>query len=468
MRRPIDGVAIPFAAFEFTDEPRFAIDAGGKILAANRAARREFPDASDGDFFTPFEDAALLRRAFEAGRTDGAGRRIAARVADRDVEFVFHVHDAGALVAIDNVEERKRLERELVAFRSVAEKTVNPVQIVNTDGEMVFVNDAFERASGYAKEELLGKNPRVSGSGEHSEDFWRKMWEKITNGRTWIGEVANRRKSGELAYSKLVVSPIADESGETLGYFGVHRDVTENRLIERRLIQTQKMENIGALAAGVAHEVGNPLASISALVQILKRSIDDEFAQEKLDLVKSQIQRISRIIRELVDLSRPTGEEPTPTDLHKQLDEAIEIVRVGKKSRQVNFERRFDPNLEPIVGVADRIQQVFVNILINAADAVAEKLERVRDGFEGEIVVETEARNGEAIVRFRDNGVGVDADKLEKIFEPFYTTKGERRGTGLGLWVSDGMIRSLGGSLGARSEPGEWTEFELRLPERPE
>jgi PAS domain S-box-containing protein len=153
----------------------------------------------------------------------------------------------------------------------VAEYTVNPLEITDVEGKIIYVNPAFERSSGYSREELIGKNPNIFSSHKHSKDFWRNMWETIKQGKVWIGEVVNKRKDGSLFYTDLLISPIIDKSGKLIGYFGIHRDKTEQKKLEQQLIHAQKMESMGLLAAGLAHEVGNPLASISSQLKFSKK-----------------------------------------------------------------------------------------------------------------------------------------------------------------------------------------------------
>jgi signal transduction histidine kinase len=225
------------------------------------------------------------------------------------------------------------------------------------------------------------------------------------------------------------------------------------------------MESIGTLAAGVAHEVGNPLASISALAQIIQRTTEDEFIKEKLELIKKQITRISKIIRDLVDFSRPSNYELRSTDIGQNLREAIEIVQVGKKAKDISF--RFSNTEGFIVPlVSDQIQQVFVNILINSVDAVLEMRENFPD-MRGEILAETYIEGSSLIVELSDNGVGIPEDKHAKIFEPFYTTKAVGKGTGLGLWVSYGIVKSFQGDIKVTSKPGRGTSFKISLPLNP-
>ncbi|MBI5216855.1 MAG: PAS domain S-box protein [Ignavibacteriae bacterium] len=368
------------------------------------------------------------------------------------------------LIARD-ISEEKRRELDLLRFSNIAHYTVNPVEITDQDGKMIYVNPAFEKASGYSKEELLGRNPKIFGSGKHPKAFWDKMWKTIRSGKVWVGEIENRRRNGDSMFTQLLISPIIDNDGKIVGYFGVHRDITEQKQLEQQLIHAQKMESIGLLAAGIAHEVGNPLTSISSLVQVIQRTTQDEFTQEKLELIKSQITRISRIIRDLVDFSRRSSYEVQMTDINKGLHEAVEIVRVGRKAKEVSFKVSLDTNLPQLPLVPDQIEQVFINIIINAVDAInSEAPERFGKIKQKEIVVASFVRNEHVVVTIKDTGKGISEDLLPKIFEPFFTTKKVGEGTGLGLWVSYGIIKSFQGNISVESTAGEGTTFTIALP----
>jgi PAS domain S-box-containing protein len=365
------------------------------------------------------------------------------------------------LITARDISEEKEKETDLIRFFNVAENTVNPLQITDLNGKMIYVNKAFEKASGYSKEELLGKNPRIFGSGKNSPKFWDKMWDTISSGKEWVGEVENQKKNGEPYYTQLLISPILDKYGKVSGYFGIHRDLTEKRTLERQLIHTQKMESIGTLAAGIAHEVGNPLASISALVQVAQRTSNDAFVNEKLGLVKSQVTRISKIIRDLVDFSRPSNYELELTDINKVLKEAVEITKVGTKAKDVVFETDLISDVPMLPLIADQIQQVFVNILLNAVDAIVEKKKK---GAKEKITVKSECDGDILTLIFSDTGVGIKEENLAKVFEPFFTTKKEGKGTGLGLWVSYGIIKSFQGDIKIESKINEGTTFIIKLP----
>ena len=360
--------------------------------------------------------------------------------------------------------KKKKKELELLRFFSIAENTVNPLEITDVNGRIIYVNKAFVNSSGYSKEELIGQNPKLFGGGKNSKKFWEKMWNTISNGKVWVGEIENKRKNGEPYHSQVLISPIIDAGGKVSGYFGVHRDLSDKRVLEKQLIHTQKMESIGTLAAGIAHEVGNPLASISALVQVAQRSTTDPFISEKLGLVKSQVTRISKIIRDLVDFSRPSNYELLMTDINENIKEAVEITKVGTKAKNIDFEIDLTENIPSLPLIADQIQQVFVNILLNAVDAIQEKKD---DTSRNKIVVKSFIEDESVIINFTDTGPGIPESNYTKVFEPFFTTKKQGKGTGLGLWVSYGIVKSFQGDIKIKSSLGSGTSFIINLPINP-
>ena len=370
-------------------------------------------------------------------------------------------YEKSIFIFAKDITEEKNQELNLRRFYSIANNTVNPVQVTDVNGNMVYVNEAFIKASGYSEEELIGKNPNIFSSGKQSKKFWKRMWDTIKSGKVWVGEIENRRKNGEPFYTQVLISPFLDSDGNVAGYFGIHRDLHDKKLMEKQLIHTQKMESIGILAAGVAHEVGNPLASISALVQVVQRSSEDEFAKEKLELVKGQINRISKTIRDLVDFSRPSNYELNLTDINKNIYNAVEIIRAGIKIKDINFDLNLNKKLPLIPLVEDQVQQVFVNILINAVDAISEQTEKEA---EKKITISTDKDEDDIIIIFEDTGKGIEENNLSKVFEPFFTTKKEGKGTGLGLWITYGIISSFQGTINVESTLGSGTKFTITLP----
>ncbi|MEX0735901.1 MAG: PAS domain S-box protein [Bacteroidota bacterium] len=361
------------------------------------------------------------------------------------------------LIAKDITEQKKK-DLDYLRFSNVIKHTINPIQITDANGLMVYVNPAFERASGYSKEDLIGKNPRMLSSGRHGREFWAKVWKYIVSGNVWVGQVENRRKDESPLHTELLISPIVDGGGKVVGFLGAHRDITDQKMLEQQLVRSQKLESIGTLAAGIAHEVGNPLTSISSLVQVIQRTTNDEAAKDKLELIKNQINRIARIIRDLVDFSRPSTNVERLTDVNRIVRDALNIVQYGKKVKDIAFEVELTDTLPPLMVVADQLTQVFINILINAVDSF--------EGKPGRIRVVSGMNDGHVEIRIIDSGKGISKDDRDKIFEPFFTTKEVGEGTGLGLWVSYGIVKNFRGDILVESNPGIGSTFTVVFPVR--
>lgn len=465
-----------FEIFDGFPDMCFLVKEDGSISMLNETAkgRLKLNDKKPEIFFDYVElcdrneALSIFEKTLKSGKTKEFETRlfINRELIDVKLSFIpFEFQNSSdskrTFISARDISAEKEKEIELTRFFNIAENSVNPIQITDLNGKMIYVNRAFVTASGYTKEELIGKNPRVFGSGKNTTKFWDRMWDTISSGKVWVGEVENKRKDGSAFYTQLLVSPIVDKENKVTGYFAIHRDLSEKRTLERQLIHTQKMESIGTLAAGIAHEVGNPLASISALVQVAQRSTDDPFVNEKLSLVKSQITRISKIIRDLVDFSRPSNYELHLTNINESVKEAVEITKVGTKAKDISFIMELNEKNPMLPLIADQIQQVFVNILLNAVDAITEKGDQKN---EEKIVVTADSDDDIVTITFSDTGKGIKEENLQKIFEPFFTTKKEGRGTGLGLWVSYGIVKSFQGDIRVKSKLNQGTTFIITLP----
>ncbi|MBX2990201.1 MAG: PAS domain S-box protein [Bacteroidetes bacterium] len=449
----------------------FVVSSERAVLAYNQRAREllGLPDVPTGDinFYDLLVDdsprplLAVLRATDSAREAEARFKGMNGQIVDTELAIrkISGPNTEFLYVIARDVSEEKKKELDLLRFSNVVHYTVNPIQITDARGRMVYVNPAFEKSTGYSKDELIGKNPNVVSSGKYSKEFWSKVWAKISIGKIWQGEIENKRKDGSSLYTQVLISPIVDADGKVVGYLGSHRDITEQKQLEQQLMHSQKMESMGTLAAGIAHEVGNPLTSISSIVQVLQRTINDEFAKEKLGLVQSQVHRITKIIRDLVDFSRPSNYQLQPTSIVSNVKEAVEIVKMAKKARNVKFFVDVRNDIPLLSLVPDQISQVFINILLNGVDAM--------DGKEGRIDVVVERGDDDIRIAISDSGCGIDEDHLAKIGEPFFTTKPVGQGTGLGLWVSHGIIKSFHGDIRLKSKRGEGTTFTIILPFHP-
>jgi len=454
--------------FDLLPEMIFIVDSDQKIVDHNLAAATETGHTSAELLHSSFEiilQPEQRRVLMSILKTDYGAQSLETKFVCADKSIMDVQVDLRRLYAAErfysvliakDITEQKKKELDYLRYSNVIQHTVNPIQITDASGKMIYVNPAFERASGFLKGDLIGRNPRILNSGRHSREFWKSVWDHITARKVWVGEIENRRKDGSPFHTELVISPIVDGNGHVVGFLGAHRDITEQKILEQQLVRSQKMESIGTLAAGIAHEVGNPLTSISSLVQVIQRTTADEFAKEKLELIKDQINRIARIIRDLVDFSRPSSYVIKPTDVNKVIREALNIVQYGKKVKDIAFTLELADDLQSLPVVPDQLAQVFINILMNAVDSL--------DGKPGSIWIQSRVNEEVVEVLVKDTGKGIAPDDREKIFEPFFTTKAVGMGTGLGLWVSYGIVQSFGGDIEVDSDLGRGSTFKILLP----
>lgn len=454
--------------FDLLPDLIFVIDKKGNILDFNKSVVKQLWDGDDNnppDSILDLLDhehkgrfGEMLHRAKNNVNLRSQFRKKTGRPLDVDLSLLRP--DSGAqeylLLVAKDVSEQERMELDLLRFSEVMHHTLSPIQITDSQGKIIFVNPAFERVTGYTQEEVLGKNPNILRSGKHDAVFWAEAWRTILGGKEWKGQIQNRRKNGELFHTELVISPIVDAQGTVVGFLGSHRDITEQKLLEQQLVRSQKMETFGTLAAGIAHEVGNPLTSISSIVQVIQRTTKDQFAHEKLELVKNQVNRIAKIIRELVDFSRPSAYEVKQADVNTIVRDAINIVQYGKKVHDIAFIIELDENLPSVSVVHDQLVQVFLNIAMNAVDAC--------EGKPGTIRISSRVLDDAIEVVMQDTGKGIPEADFGKIFDPFYTTKEVGKGTGLGLWVSYGIVKNFGGDIRVESKEGEGSTFTVILP----
>ena len=231
----------------------------------------------------------------------------------------------------------------------------------------------------------------------------------------------------------------------------------ERRLAQMRqaLIQSEKLATIGQMAAGIAHEVGNPLASISSVIQLLERGGLPDSDKKRMKLIHDELDRINRIVRQLVDFSRPAPVKQTELSLQEVLADAVDLARYDPRARSVRFDLQFPSVPPPVKAVREHLVQVFLNVMYNGMDAMS-------DG--GVLMIRCRSAGDEVFIDFKDSGVGIPADRLEKVFQPFFTTKPHGRGSGLGLAVTRHLLSQLNGRITLDSEPGNGTSVCIVLP----
>jgi signal transduction histidine kinase len=284
--------------------------------------------------------------------------------------------------------------------------------------------------------------------------------------RSLLALVLNLVVLGWVAWASDSLALLLKRVGEHLSHLNAalreNQGQLEARIAERtrqlqeaqaHVLHQEKMAAFGLLAAGIAHEVGNPLTSISSLVQMLQRRDCDAYTREKLMLVSGQLQRIQTTLRELVNFSRPTSTERSWVSLGGILEEALNIAKYYKRTKSRVIESHIPDGLPPLYGVRDQLVQVFLNLILNSVDAT---------GRGGHIEIRAERGVGDVVVIVRDNGSGIAPECAGLLFQPYFTTK--KHGTGLGLFVSRKLVADHAGSIEFESRPGEGTTFRVRLP----
>lgn len=265
--------------------------------------------------------------------------------------------------------------------------------------------------------------------------------------------VTDRRDPGD----RLPIN--GDEEFQQLGE-AISRAYTDLKQAQDGVLQAEKMAAVGQLAAGMAHEVGNPLASISSVVQVMLHRAHDEKEREQLELIMHHIDRISRIVRGFLGFSRPAeARQSVLVEIPDVLDHAADLVAYDQRAKALTITREYDPDLPAVRGDADRLSLVFTNIILNALDALAEH----EDG-RGRIAISARREKEGVAVRIADNGPGMPKEVLAEALTPFFTTKPPGAGTGLGLWVCYETVREQEGRITLDSREGEGTTVEIMLP----
>lgn len=375
---------------------------------------------------------------------------------------------------VEDITDRKQSE-EMLRLAATAFETHEAIIITDPRGTIVSVNPAFTEITGYESDEAIGQSTKILASGKHDIRFFNQMWATLIHNERWEGEIINRRKNGELYTEQLTVTAVKDREGNIRNYIGVFSDISERKKLEDQLRQTQKMEAVGTLVGGIAHEFNNMLVGISGNIYLAKEKSDrggDTY--HKLERAETMCFRAAGMIRKLLVFAGKDfiDHKQQTIDMKPWLDEGLKLAGSALTAKtQLLCESNHH---EELLVTADptQLQQILVNLLNNARDASAEcENPRIRIALDAgtvsnEFLQRHKRFNGNKYVclTVQDNGTGIKEEKLEKIFEPFFTTKEVGKGTGLGLSVIQGLVQSLYGAIEVESEAGKGTSFHIYLP----
>ena len=368
-------------------------------------------------------------------------------------------------------EEQQAAESTLRKLSHAVEQSADSIVVTNRQGEIEYVNPAFESLTGYRREEVLGKNPRILKSGEQGPEVYREMWRTILGGNVYRGILVNRKKNGELYYVEESICPIRDADGRITHFISNGRDLTERMRLEAQLMQAQKMDAVGRLAGGVAHDFNNLLTIITSYSELAL----DEIGQEapvaaKIQEILLAARRAADLTRQLLGFSRKQPRALRVVDLNQVL---TTIAKTLHRLIGEDIDFSFQPGwgmgqvrVDPV-----QIEQILMNLASNARDAMPEG-GRLRIETSNVVLDDQFTHHKEvaippgryALITVIDSGEGIPPEHLPHIFEPFYTTKPTGEGTGLGLATVYGIVKQNRGFIWAYSEPGMGTTFKIYLP----
>jgi PAS domain S-box-containing protein len=325
--------------------------------------------------------------------------------------------------------------------------------VTDSNNTISYVNDHFCKISKYSRDELIGKDHgEIFKSGYHTEEYLDNIWLLIQQGKVWKGEICNKAKDGTLYWVDTTIIPFLNFDGKTYKHISIQYDITEQKKTEEMLLKSEKLSLVGELAAGLAHEIRNPLTTIKGLVQVLQETTADKKALYS-DIILTEIDRINYIVSEFMVLAKPHAvyfNECNLTDILKKVIYLLEAEANLKNVVIINDIANEDVTLH---GEKNQLTQVFVNLFKNAMEALPNG---------GVIRVSTAVVNDNIKISIEDNGVGMSEEQVKRIGEPFYTTKA--MGTGLGLMVSYKIIQNHKGSISVKSELNKGTTFDIMLP----
>ncbi len=380
------------------------------------------------------------------------------------------VHDAQGKVIqtrglMLDVTEQKMFQSQLQRERDFNQKILNTTQsmilVLDTAGLISYVNRRCYEA-GYKEEELIGHRLDNWIEASHRTDFEAALQTTAMGQQVENLELRVGRSDGSLGHFSISLSPMRDESGQVNSVVVVMTDITDAALLQAKLAHSEKMATIGQLVSGVAHEVNNPLAAILGFTDLLLENPDvPEAAREDLRIILQETQRTKEIVQDLLSFARQRPAQREAVQVNSILRQTIKLRSYDFSSHGVEVVEEFDESIAPTLGDAQQLQQVFLNILNNAYDAIQES------GNHGQIRIRTRRTKDAVEVAFIDNGIGVS--EPERIFDPFFTTKQVGKGTGLGLSICYGIVRAHGGEIlcwNNAQEPG--STFVVRLPQTSE
>ncbi|HKK69498.1 MAG TPA: PAS domain S-box protein, partial [Bacteroidales bacterium] len=376
-----------------------------------------------------------------------------------------------ALGIVRDITERKKAETQLKTLSKAVENASAMIIITDPDANIQFVNKKFTHVTGYAKDEVVGKNPNILSTRLLPDEFYKDLWKTIKAGNEWQGEFINKRKNGEVYYESALISSITDNKGELLHFIGIKNDITQERKAKEELLKAKQEAETANKAkseflANMSHEIRTPMNAVIGFSDILSKNLKDQKNLSYINSIKSSSKTLLNLINDILDLSKiEAGQmkvEPEPTNLKNLIDEIIQIFSLKTQQKGLEIIVDIDPDIPEYLTLDElRTRQIFLNIFGNA-------VKFTEKGYIKIILERFGKKSGKAIdiaCHIEDSGIGISPENQNEIFEAFkqQSSQNSRKygGTGLGLSITKRLLEIQGGEIKLQSEPGKGSCFSL-------
>jgi len=374
-----------------------------------------------------------------------------------------------AFLGVNDV-RRERAEAKALRLATAIEQATEAIAITDPDGVVTYINPAFENTTGFPDVDSTGRNIRELLGDEVAVPLERREQENLNTYDSWKKKITSVRKDGSLVELDLTVSPVRGPGDEVANYTYVGRDITQEAALEEQLRQSQKLEGIGLLAGGVAHDFNNILTGILGYANMLEPdAAPGSTMQEGLHVIQQAAERAAELTKQLLSFARRGKRQNTTVDLNSTILEVVSLL-TRTVNKNISVTEHFDTDQATVLGDPGQLQQVALNLAINGRDAMPQggtlTFRTWRQLFDGEqLMAHPGAKPGMFVaLSVADTGVGIEKKNLRRIFEPFFTTKDAGKGTGMGLAMVYGIVKAHQGFIDVESEMGKGATFTAYLP----